>query len=136
MPTSKAIANVTQSLLDDERTLLQESARVDAPRRAVLVRLANERRRFAEELERFNGQGSRESWGALARELGRDVRAHVNDKNDIAVAIASCRRSRDRTEEQYASALRLDLPSGVRAALTAQRKQLEAAEAELAGLES
>ncbi len=135
MPVSRALARVTQSLLDDERTLVQASQRGDAPTKAVLIRLASERRRFAEELERLNGQGSRESWGALARELGRALLARM-PRRTTGGAVATCRRSLRRTEAQYGRALRLDLESEVKAVLVSQRPRLRAAEAELAALGS
>jgi hypothetical protein len=133
MPVSKAVSRVTQSLLDDERTLLQESQRVDASTKAVLMRLANERPRFAEELERLNGQGSRESWGALVRELGRALLTRMPRRN-MGEAVATCCRSQRRTEAHYGRALRFDLESEVKAVLISQQVRLRAAGAELAQL--
>jgi hypothetical protein len=133
MSASRAVAKVTQSLLDDERTLIQESRRVGDPLRAVLTRLAGERRSFAEELERFNGQGSRESWGALARELRRNLWTRMAGR-DARQSVAACQRSQQRTEAQYRNALHLDLPGDLKAALVAQQERLREARAELGSL--
>src|SRR5580658_9330615 len=92
MRTSPVVAKVIQSCLDDERTLMQESHGLDAQREAVLIRLAEERRRFAEELERLNGQASRESWSSLAREVSNKLRTRLAGRN-AGDAIAACRRS-------------------------------------------
>jgi hypothetical protein len=129
-----AIAKVVQSCLDDERTLVLESKVVDATRRRVLIRLADERRRFAEELERFNGQGSRESWGSLRRELDSDVRECIAGRS-TSEAVAACRRSQERTEARYDKVLALELPSEVKAALVTQHERVHAARDELAKMD-
>jgi hypothetical protein len=134
MRTSTAIARVIESCLDDERTLVEEGKLVDPPRRAVLTRLADERRRFAEELERLNGQASRESWGAIARELGSHLWARMAGPN-AGDAVAACRRSQRRTEERYDRALELRLPTDVRGALLAQQVRVHAARSELSAIE-
>jgi biotin-(acetyl-CoA carboxylase) ligase len=134
MRTSPAVAKVIQSCLDDERTLLQESHRVDPQREAVLVRLADERRRFAEELERFNGQTSRESWSSLAREVGRSVWMQLGAHN-AGDAVAACRRSQHRTAIRYEKVLALELPPALRVALQNQRERVDDAGDELAKLE-
>jgi len=137
MGTSPAVAKVIQSCLDDERTLVQESHRLDPQREAVLIRLADERRRFAEELERFNGQASRESWSSLAREAGETVsrvwmRLAGRNAGD---AVAACRRSQRRTELRYESVLALELPQELKTALMNQRERVHAAGDDLAKLE-
>jgi hypothetical protein len=135
MPGSKAVEAVTTALLDDERTLLREGTRIDATRRAVLTRLADERRAFAEELERSNGQSSRESWGSLGRELWRMLRTRWQPPS-VGGAVAVCRSSLHRTEARYAKALVCDLPSDLRSTLLAQLERLRTAESDLRKLES
>jgi len=134
MQTSPAIAKVIQSCLDDERTLIEESKAVDEQRRAVLIRLADERRRFAEDLERFNGQGSRESWGAIVREARNNMWAGTAGRNP-GDAVAACLRSQHRTEVRYEEALETELSSEVRAALVTQHQSVHAARADLAKIE-
>jgi hypothetical protein len=134
MRTSPVIAKIVQSCLDDERTLVQESKRVDAPRSAVLTRLASERRCFAEELERLNGQGTRESWGSLLRERGSNAWARMTGRN-TGDAIAVCRRSQSRTEVRYEKALEHELPNEMKAMLSVQLERLVAARDELARIE-
>jgi hypothetical protein len=134
MRTSPAVAKVIQSCLDDERMLVQKSHGLDPPRAAVLVRLADERRRFAEELERFNGQASRESWSSLAREVASKawMRLAGGNAGDL---VAACRRSQQRTELRYERALALALPQALRTALVSQRERVHAAGDELAKIE-
>ena len=134
METSPVIAKIIQSCLDDERTLVQESKLVDSQRKAVLIRLADERRHFAEELERLNGQGSRESWTALVRELGNGLWARMTGRN-AGDAVAECRRSQRRTEARYELALGLELPREVKDALVIQHERVHAARDELTRLE-
>jgi hypothetical protein len=134
MGTSPAVAKVIQSCLDDERTLVQESHRLDPQREAVLIRLADERRRFAEELERFNGQASRESWSSLAREVGNKLWIRLAGRN-AGDAVAACRRSQRRTELRYESVLALELPQELKTALMNQRERVHAAGDDLAKLE-
>jgi hypothetical protein len=135
MRNSPAVAKVIRSCLDDERALIQQSRHLDPYGEAVLVRLAGERRRFAEELERYNGQTSRESWASLARELGNKLWIRLAGRDAVA-AIAACRRSQRRTEVRYEKALALALPDDVHAALTVQRNRVHAARDELAQLDS
>jgi hypothetical protein len=135
MRTSPAVAKIIQACLDDERALIQESRHLDPYGQAVLVRLAGERRLFAEELERFNGQASRESWGSLAREVGNKLWVRLAGRKAVT-AIDACRRSQRRTEERYEKALALALPEDVQAALTIQRVRVHAARDELAQLDS
>jgi hypothetical protein len=134
MHASTAIATIIQSCLDDERMLVEGSRRIDLERSGVLLRLASERRRFADALERFNGQASRESWKALAEELENDLWAEMAGPNAGDV-VASCRRSQRRTKECYARALELPLPAEVRVVLLAQQAEVDAAEPALARIE-
>jgi uncharacterized protein (TIGR02284 family) len=134
MQVRSAIAKVIRACLDDERTLVQRSKLVDAERSELLIRMADERRRFAEELEQFNGQGSRESWGTVARELESNLWARVVGRN-TGDAVAACRRSQRRTEARYDQVLKLVLPTEVRAALMIQYKHVRAARNELTKVE-
>jgi uncharacterized protein (TIGR02284 family) len=134
MQAGTALAKVIQSCLDDERTLVEGSKRVDGQRRAVLTRLADERRRFAEELERVNGQGSRESLASVVRELESDLWTRMAGPNAGDV-VATCRASQQRTEARYDGALLLDLPGETKAILTRQLERVHATRDELAQLE-
>jgi hypothetical protein len=135
--TSNAIQKVIESCLDDERTLFRQSKLVDEQRRAVLVRLADERRRFSEELERFSGpigRGHLGSWRALARELGDELWARAMGRNPHD-AIDACRRSQHRADVRYEQALELEWPGEVKAALDAQHARVHAARLELSKIE-
>lgn len=138
MRTSNAIAKLIESCLDDERTLLRESKLVDAEKSEVLVRLADERRRFSEELSRLNrrplGRGNLGSWSALAREIGERlwVGAWGGNSGD---AIEACRESQHRTDLRYEKALKLVWPKEMRTALVAQHERVHAAHQELSAIE-
>ncbi len=137
MHSSTVIAKVIESCLEDERTLVRERKLVDAQKRAVLTRLADDRRRFSEELGRLNGPspwGGRGSWSALLRELGSDLWVRAAGRN-AGDAIAACRRSQHRTDACYEKALELEWPSELKAALSAQHERVHAARHELAAIE-
>jgi len=130
---STTIAKVIEARFDDERTLVHGSKHVDARKSALLTRLADERRRFSEELERLTGpidRGTLGSWGGLAWELSDNLRARVLGRSTEAVA--ACRRSQHRTEARYAKALELPLPTALHAALVAQHSRVHHAARELA----
>jgi uncharacterized protein (TIGR02284 family) len=134
MQARTAVAKVIQSCLDDERTLVEGCKRVDSQKSAVLTRLADERRRFAEDLERLNGQGSRESWGSLGRELESELWTRMAGPNASDV-VATCRASQQRTEARYDKALALDLPDEVKAVLMTQLERVHAARDDLNEME-
>jgi hypothetical protein len=137
MRTSSAIAKVIESCLDDERTLVREAKLVDAQKSAVLTRLADERRRFSEELERLNGpnkRGALGSWGALVRELGNELWLRAAGRN-TSDAIAVCRQSQHRTDIRYEKVLELEWPSDLKVVLTAQHERVHAARRILAEIE-
>lgn len=138
MKTPSAIAKVIESCLDDERTLLHESKLVDEKRSAVLTRLADERHRFSEELERLSGRpvarGNPGSWTELVRELGNRLYVGTWGRN-TGDAIQVCRRSQHRTDLRYESALKLEWPSELAAALVKQHERVHAAGQELSSIE-
>lgn len=134
MNSATAIQKIIESCLDDERTLVHGSKLVDPQERAVLARLADERRRFSEELEHLTapiGRGNLGSWGALVRELGSDLRARLLGRN-ASDALAACRRSQHRTDVRYEKALELEWPRELEVALAAQHERVHAAARELA----
>lgn len=128
---STTIAKVIEARFDDERALVHGSKHVDARKSALLTRLADERRRFSEELKRLTGpidRGTLGSW--LPWELSDNLRARVLGRSTEAVA--ACRRSQHRTEARYAKALELPLPTALHAALVAQHSRVHHAARELA----
>jgi hypothetical protein len=134
MLQSPVVAEIIRSCLDDERTLVQEGRRVGDRQKGTLSRLADERRRFAETLERLNGQTSRESWGAIVRELGSGIWSRAAGRN-VADAIEACRQSQNRIEVLYEKALAGELPSEIKATLMSQHERVVAAREELLSIE-
>ncbi len=137
MNRSTAIAKVIESCLDDERVLFRASKLVDPEKRALLTHLADERRRFSEELERMTapiGRGSLGSWGAIFRELGTDLWARVVGRT-AAEALSACRRSQQHTDARYEETLALEWPNELEVALAAQHDRVHAAASELAEID-
>ncbi len=112
-----------RACVDDQWTLRHERTFVDAGRGETLTRLALERSQFVEELERLGERAQSRphaSWSEFLRELGRDVWVSAAGRNN-GDAIATCRRSRARTEARYDDAIRRPLPDEIRTVLAAQR---------------
>jgi hypothetical protein len=125
MATSGVLRKLIRACVDDGRTLRNESRFVDPGRLEVLTRLASEREQFATDLERLakREQPHDGSWIELTREVERDawVAAAGGNNGD---AIASCRRSRARTEAVYDEALQGSWPDEIQRVLAAQRRRL------------
>jgi hypothetical protein len=109
MTKSTAIRQLIGACIDDEFTLKHESRLVDARRRGVLTRLAQERARSIDELRAARGdtriarseeRPDSRSWGERLREFIRSLRVFAGGP-DSGDAVAECRRSRDRTESAY-----------------------------------
>jgi|GEM_PF-2295779 len=124
--TSRVLRELIRACVDDECTLRHESKFVDARRAEALTRLASERGRFVEDLERLEDGAARRpkaSWAELLSEARRNVWVAAAGRNS-GDAIASCRHSRSRTEARYDEAMRRALPDEVRRVLAAQRSRL------------
>ncbi len=127
MKTSKILRELIRACVDDERTLQHERTFTDAGRAEPLTRLAHERTQFIEELEGFGEPAQNRpigSWAEFFRELGRDVWVAAAGRNN-GDAIATCRRSRARTEARYDGAMQRPLPDDVRNVLATQRLRLQ-----------
>jgi hypothetical protein len=125
MTNSDVLRKLIRACVDDGRTLRNESKFVDPGRLKALMRLASEREQFATDLE---GLAKREqphdgSWGELSREAERDIWVAAAGGNN-GDAIASCRRSRARTEALYDEALQGSWPDEIQRVLAAQRRRL------------
>jgi hypothetical protein len=123
MTTSDVLRKLIRACVDDGRTLRNESKFVDPGRFKVLMRLACERERFAADLEHLAKceQPHDGSWGELAGEAKRDVCVAAAGRNS-GDAIASCRRSRARTEALYDEALQGSWPDEIQRMLAAQQR--------------
>jgi hypothetical protein len=136
MQNSRGLHRLIVGCLDDERTLHRESGRVDFQRKEVLSRLADERGRFVEELQRLGEPcaAASESWLALLREFGRAVRVLAGGRNS-GDSIASCRRSCGRTEALYEQAMRLEWSHSIRPVLLTHRDRIRHSGGELLALQ-
>ena len=126
MTTSEVLLKLIRACVDDGRTLRHEAKFVDGARAEALARLVAEREEFAMHLERL---AKRElphdgSFSELAREVERDVWVAAAGRN-VGDAIASCRRSRARTEAVYDEALATTWPDEIQRVLAAQRCRLQ-----------
>jgi hypothetical protein len=120
------LEKLIRACMDDERTLRHESALTDARRAETLRLLARERAQFVADLDRLEPHAPRRStssWAALLREAGRDAFVFALGRN-TGDSIASCRRSRARTEKRYEKALEGKLSDEARRVLTTQRLRL------------
>lgn len=125
MTNTDGLRKLIRACVDDGRTLRHESKLVDAARAEALTRLAREREEFVATLERLaqSQQPHDGSWRELSREVKRDVWVAAAGRNN-GDAIASCRRSRARTEALYDEALQAPWPDEIRQVLTAFRHLL------------
>jgi hypothetical protein len=125
MTTSDVLRKLIRGCVDDGRTLRHESKFVDPRHVKALTRLASEREQFATDLERVakREQPRDGSWDELAREAERDIWLAAAGANR-GDAIASCRRSRARTEALYDEALQGSWPDEIQRVLAAQRRRL------------
>jgi hypothetical protein len=133
MTTPTLLDTVIRACVDDERTLQNERRFVDDWRAATLTRLASERDRFVADLEQLAASPTPRpsaSWAELLREGMRGVWVTAAGQN-CGDAIASCCRSRTRTEDCYDSAMQAAMPDAVRFVLAGQRSRLHEAEGEL-----
>lgn len=136
MTVSDVLRKLIRACVDDECTLRHESTLVDAGRAEALTRLARERERFVGDLERLAecAQPHYGSWSELSREAKRNVWVAAAGRNS-GDAIASCRRSRARTEARYDEALQSPWPDEVQRVLAAQRRRLHDETDELARIQ-
>ncbi len=126
MRTARILRKLIRACVDDECTLRHESKFVDASRAVALGRLASERARFVEDLERLEGGAASRpnaSWAELLSKARRNVWVAAAGPNN-GDAIASCRHSRVRTEARYDEAMQAALPEEIRRVLAAQRSRL------------
>jgi hypothetical protein len=127
MKTSKLLWALIGACVDDQWTLQHERAFADARAAKTLTRLALERAQFVEDLERL-GEPARSrptvSWAEFFREVGRDLWVTAAGRNN-GDAIATCRRSRARTEMRYDGAMQGPLPDEIRSVLAFQRSRLQ-----------
>lgn len=131
------LEKLIRACMDDERTLHHESALADPRRAAALRLLARERARFVADLDRLESHAPRRStgsWAELLREAGRDAFVLALGRN-TGDSIASCRRSRARTEKRYEEALAGTLSDEARRVVTTQRLRLHDEADELAHLQ-
>ena len=122
------LQKLIRACIDDERMLQHESKLVDARRAGPLQKLARERAQFAADLGRFESRAPQRppgSWAELLREAGRSVFVFTFGRN-TGDSIASCRRSRARTEKRYEKALEERWSGEARHVLTTQRLRLHA----------
>jgi hypothetical protein len=127
LKTSKLLRGLICACVDDQWTLQHERAFVDARAAETLTRLALERAQFVKDLERLGepAQSRRTvSWAEFFREVGRNVWVTAAGPNN-GDAIATCRRSRARTETRYDGAMRGPLPDEIRSVLAVQRSRLQ-----------
>ena len=120
------LQKLIRACLDDDRILTREAEIVDERRARALRRLAHERVRFVEDLQRLEARPRQRvagSWAELLREAGRAVFVLAIGRN-AGDSIASCRRSRARTEEQYDEAMKGPWPDDARRVLASQRQSL------------
>jgi hypothetical protein len=135
MTTARVLRKLIRACVDDSRTLRHESKLVDPGRVEALGRLASEREQFATDLGRLAKceQPDDGSWAELSREVGRDVWVAAAGRNS-GDAVASCLRSRARTEAIYDGALRTSWPDEVQRVLVDQRRRLHGNAEELTRL--
>lgn len=134
MHPSNALAKIIQACLDDRKTLLDECRNVDPSGQAFLMRLAQEREEFVQQLEPLCPGPAKTSWGESLRLL----RNHAFERaagHNLGDSIAACKRSQDRTTAEYEKAFELDLPSDVRTLLRSQYERIRAEREELTRLE-
>lgn len=126
MTPSRVLRTLIRACVDDWRTLRHESKFVDPGRVEAFGRLAKERERFAMDLERLAKceEPHDGSWAELSREVERDVWVAAGGRNS-GDAVASCLRSRARTEAVYDEALRGSWPEEVQRVLMDQRRRLQ-----------
>jgi hypothetical protein len=125
MKTSDVLRKLIRGCADDEHTLRHESRLVDAVRAEALRRLARERGEFVTDLVRLAKceHPHDGSWTELSREAGRALWVVAAGRNN-GDAIASCRRSRSRTEALYDEALRGSWPDETMRVLSAHRRRI------------
>jgi hypothetical protein len=136
MHKSKGLERLIAGCLDDERTLEHESGDVDSRRYAVLRRMAGERSQFADRLRTLGEPGARPS-PSLSRRLRGGMRwlfvlAGGPNNGD---SIAACRRSCDRTEALYTSAIGLPWAQPILSTLSEQRDAIRRSGQELLALQ-
>lgn len=120
------LQKLIRACADDERMLQHESKLVDARRSDTLQRLARERARFLAELAHLDARAPRRStgsWVELLREASRDLFVFAMGRN-TGDSVASCRRSRARTEKHYDEALAGAWSDDARRTIEAQRLRL------------
>src|SRR5579859_6580067 len=127
MKTTKILRELIRACVDDQWALQHERAFADARAAKTLTRLAQERAQFVEQLERLGEPAHGRptlSWAEFFRELGRDLWVGAAGRNN-GDAIATCRRSRARTEARYDGAMQGPLPDEIRSVLAVQRSRLQ-----------
>jgi hypothetical protein len=132
MKSTKAIRELIEASIDDERMMEHESRSVGGHRGAVLERLAAERGASVEKLRELGSRrgdiGSHHrSWTELGRELGRSFRVFLAGEPCNSDSVAACRRACIRTKARFDEALELAWPEAIRSILVEQRAQLDGA---------
>lgn len=129
------LQKLMRACVDDERMLQHESKLVDSRRSMVLQQLARERGRFVAELSRLAPVTRRStgSWIELLREASRDLFVFAVGSN-TGDSVATCRRSRARTEKHYDKALEAVFSDEARRTIETQRLRLHAEADELVHL--
>jgi hypothetical protein len=136
MRQSKGLERLIEGCLDDERTLHNESDRVGPQRHAVLRRIAGERQQFADCLRTLGEPGVRSavSWLGGLREGMRWAFVLAGGPNS-GDSISACRRSCDRIEALYTSAIGLRWAQSILPTLSEQRESIRRSRQELLALQ-
>jgi hypothetical protein len=136
MKTSGALTALILACVDEKHMLRHECKFVEPRSAEILTRLAGDRDQFVVDLQALAGSAQTldGSWAELSREAWRDLwtAAAGRSRGD---AIASCRRSRARTEATYDAALREAWPAETRSVIAAQRRRVCASAGDLIQLQ-